>query len=350
MATWMAEVRSTARRLEAELHRTDYDRMNSGQQADYVAICHAIDTAKRCAEWTPPRPPGQQLAGVRQLWRRAVSWWTGAEIDLAYSALHTAGQILLSVESEDAVKAHIPDMAVAVSASFRPNDLRVRGYLKTLEILAQPGRRISDADRAQLRAIRQACDSSEASAQADARTFRNTLVVLGGLLTVLLAGVAGLGWADQSFRAVFAAAAAGGTGRPSGWYVLELEMVASLTGLASAALALKSYTGHRHSYGLPLVQTLLKGSAGAATGLLGVLLAGSGLVSSLTLHTEPQIFTVALIFGCAQYLFTRLIDRQARDMLNSAGSRGDRGLTPRAPDFDGQLIFVTVSEEQAHLR
>ncbi len=34
MATWIAEVRSTARRLEAELHRTDYERLNPGQQAD----------------------------------------------------------------------------------------------------------------------------------------------------------------------------------------------------------------------------------------------------------------------------------------------------------------------------
>jgi hypothetical protein len=91
MATWMAEVRSTARRLEAELHRTDYDRMNSGQQADYVAICHAIDTAKRCAEWSPPRPAGQHLAGLRQLWRRAVSWWTRLIDRQAKDMLSSAG-------------------------------------------------------------------------------------------------------------------------------------------------------------------------------------------------------------------------------------------------------------------
>ncbi len=69
-------------------------------------------------------------------------------------------------------------MAAAVVTAFRPNDLRMRGYLKTLEILAQPDRRISDSDRAQLRAIRQACDSSDASAHSDVRTFRNTLVVM----------------------------------------------------------------------------------------------------------------------------------------------------------------------------
>lgn len=104
MAPWVAEVRSTARRLEAELHRIDYDRMSFGQQADYVAICHAIDTAKRCADWSAPRAAGSRFAGLRQLWRRAGLWWAGSEINLAYCALQTAGQIFLSVEPEDAVK------------------------------------------------------------------------------------------------------------------------------------------------------------------------------------------------------------------------------------------------------
>ena len=345
MAAWMAEVRSAARRLEAELHRTDYERLNSGQQADYVAVCHAIDTAKQCTEWSGPGTLGPLPAGLRQLWRRAVIWWTGGETDLAYCALQTAGQILLSVEPEDSVKAHIPDIAAAVVISFRPNDLRVRGYLQTLEILAQPDRHISDSDRAQLRAIRQACDNSDASARADVRTFRNTLIVMGAVLTALLAGVAGLAWVDQSFRAVFAAAS--GPPSSSGGYVLELELIASLPGLAAAALALKNYTGHRHSYGLPLVQTLLKGGVGAATGLLGVLLASSGLPHSPALRAGAQTFTVALIFGSAQYLITRLIDRQAKDMITSAGSSNDRGLTPEAPDCDGKLVFVTATRKQA---
>ena len=344
-ASWAAEVRSTARRLEADLHRTDYERLSPGQQADYVAVCHAIDTAKRCAEWSAPRTEGQRLAALRQLGRRAAVWWTGSQIDVAYCALQTASQILLSVEPEDAVRAHIPDMAAAVTISFHPDDLRLHGYLRTLEILAQPGRRISDGDRAQLRAIRQACDSSDASAHADARTFRNTLVVLGALLAALLAGEAGLAWADQSFRAVFAAAASAGKPGPSGWYVPELEVIGSLSGLGSAALALKNYSGRRHSYGLPLIQALIKGGAGAATGLLGVLLATSGLAGSLRLHAGAQIFTVALAFGVAQYLFTRLIDQQARDVLNSAGSGSDRAVTPETSHHDGRLTFIAVAEE-----
>jgi hypothetical protein len=342
--TWMAEVRNAACRLEAELDRTPREGLDEGGQADYRSVRKAIDTARENAERSESRKAGEHFSALRQLWRHAVVWWTGGEIDLAYCALHTAGQVLLSIEPEDTVKAHIPDMAAAVTTAFRGNDLRVRGYLKTLEILAKPGREIQDSDRAQLRAIRQACDSSDASAHSDVRTFRNTLVVIGALLSFLLAGVAGLAWADKGFRAVFAVAAAAKHG-PDGWYVLELEVIASLSGLAGAALTLKNYIGYRHTYGLPVVQALLKGSAGAATGLLGVLLAGSGLVNSLTLRPGAQIFAVALIFGYAQYLFTRLLDRQAKDILAGAGSRSDPSVTPQVPASDERAIFVTVAED-----
>ena len=39
--------------------------------------------------------------------------------------------------------------------------------------------------------------------------------------------------------------------------------------------------------------------------------------------------------------------RQARDVLSSAGSRHDRGLTPEAPGYDGKLVFVAVTGQQA---
>jgi hypothetical protein len=54
---------------------------------------------------------------------------------------------------------------------------------------------------------------------------------------------------------------------------------------------------------------------------------------------------MALIFGLAQYLFTRLIDRQAKDVLDSAGSLSDRAVTPEAPHHGGNLIFIAATEK-----
>lgn len=339
MATWMAEVDTAACRLEAELLRAPDDEPSASALADRKEIEKAIAIAREYVERSDARAAGQHLAGLRTLWRRAMVWWTGGEIDLAYCALHTAGQLLLCVEPPDVVKARIPDMAAAVTTAFRGNDLRVRGYLKTLGILAEPAHQISQTDRSQLRAIQQACDSSDASARSDARTFRNTLVIMSALLSVILAGVAGFAAVDTSFRALFAAGAKSG---PGGWFVLELEAIASLSGLAGAALALKNYTGYRRTYGLPVVQALLKGSAGAATGVLGVLLAGSGLIGALALRPGAEVFAVAVIFGYAQYLFTRLVDQQAKDVLSSAGSRSDPSVTPEAPANDATTTIVTI--------
>ena len=96
-------------------------------------------------------------------------------------------------------------------------------------------------------------------------------------------------------------------------------------------LTLQNYTGFQFTYGLPFVQAFLKGTTGAATGLLGVLLVQSGIISSLKLQTGGAVFAAAIIFGSAQYLFTRIVDQQAKSILDSAGSRNDPASNPKVP-------------------
>ncbi len=78
---------------------------------------------------------------------------------------------------------------------------------------------------------------------------------------------------------------------------------------------------------MPVVQAFLKGTVGTATGLLGVLLTQSGVVSSLKQETIAGVIGIAVIFGYSQILFTRLIDQQAKTVLTSAASRNDPGAT-----------------------
>ena len=145
---------------------------------------------------------------------------------------------------------------------------------------------------------------------------------------------------DPAFRAIFVAAHAS---RPSGWYVFELELAASLSGLTGAVLSLKNYTGFQYGYGLPFVQAVLKAAAGAATGLFGVILARSGISGSLTLQPGAGTFAVAIVFGYAQYLFTRLVDQQANTVLESAGSRSDPGITPAMPAGGAAPVLLTTN-------
>jgi hypothetical protein len=65
--------------------------------------------------------------------------------------------------------------------------------------------------------------------------------------------------------------------------------------------------------------------------LFGVILVRSGVVTFLKLHSAFEIFAVAIIFGYAQYLFTRVIDQNARAVLESASSRNDPSVAPQVP-------------------
>ena len=320
-APWVAGVNSTADRLEGELKRVPDKR-----QPDYQVAADAIAYARHLAE----RPnllvdDRLRLRGLRRLWRRVGSWWAGADVYQAWSAIHIASEALLGLESTERLRSQLGDMAASLVTTLTPDDLRISHYLETLDVLSDPRHKISEEDRAQLREIRHACNSSMDSAHADARAYRNTLVLAGLLIAAVLVTVAVISLFDAGLRSVFAS---GSVGR---WYVVELELVASLAGLTGAVLSLKSYIGFQYTYGLPSVQAFLKGTTGAATGLFGVIFVQAGIISFVKSDSNGSLFAVAIIFGYAQYLFTRLVDQQANKVLTSASSHNDPGTVAKLP-------------------
>jgi hypothetical protein len=266
----------------------------------------------------------------RRWWALLPEWWTGRDFDEAGQALDTASQALLVIQDKDVVKSQLIDMTAEVATTLGAKDSRARDYLDTLQKLADDTQTLLPAGRAQLRAIRAVCQSSDLAAQRDARAYRNTLIELGALLFAVLAAVALLAVASASFRRLFLAAEKP-FADPGGWFVLELEVVAALAGLTSSVLTLRNYVGFQRSYGLPFIQAVLKGCTGAATGLLGVLLVESGLVGNVDITTTGGVLATAIVFGSAQYLFTRLVDKQANEVLTNAGSRNDPAINPEVP-------------------
>jgi IPT/TIG domain len=74
-----------------------------------------------------------------------------------------------------------------------------------------------------------------------------------------------------------------------------------------------------------------------------VLLARAGITGTLTLKPGAGTFVVAVVFGYAQYLFTRLVDRQANAALKSAGSRSDPSITPTVPPGSDAPVLITTN-------
>jgi hypothetical protein len=111
--------------------------------------------------------------------------------------------------------------------------------------------------------------------------------------------------------------------------------VVLLLGLTAAALAatvaIRGIKGSSERHGLPVAMALLKLPTGAITAFLGLLLMRGQFVPGLSALDRPdQILAWAVIFGYAQQLFTRLVDRQGQVVLDSV-----RG-ADKAPPAAGQ--------------
>lgn len=100
--------------------------------------------------------------------------------------------------------------------------------------------------------------------------------------------------------------------------------VVELAGMGAAAVAsavtLRRIRGTSTPYNVPVALALLKLPTGALTAVLGLLLMRGAFVPGLTsLDSSAQIIGWAIIFGYAQQIFTRLVDRQGQAILDSVG-------------------------------
>jgi hypothetical protein len=198
--------------------------------------------------------------------------------------------------------------------------------------------------------IVRAASSAALREQIRLRSFRNVVVVTTMLMALLAIGVALTGFfLPKLFPLCFAPEEAGEAvvvcpttqsepfipsqagGEPQAGAVSTGKKIADtaqpqdlivveLVGLTAAAVAtaaaIRTIKGSSERYHLPVALAVLKLPTGAITAFLGLLLMRGQFVPGLTaLDTSAQILAWALVFGYAQQLFTRLVDRQGQTVL-----------------------------------
>jgi hypothetical protein len=100
--------------------------------------------------------------------------------------------------------------------------------------------------------------------------------------------------------------------------LLVVELVGLIAASVAAAAAIRRVKGSSERYSLPVALAVLKLPTGAITAFLGLLLMRGQFVPGLSaLDTSAQILAWALVFGYAQQLFTRLVDQQGQNVLDS---------------------------------
>ena len=212
--------------------------------------------------------------------------------------------------------------------------------------------------------IATACRAASSAAlreQLQVRSFRTVLVVTAGALTLLAIALAVVGFVNPTAiplcfeperagqtvvvcptaqSALVQTSGEAGPASPDvddavartarGPDLMLVELVGLAAAAVAAAAAIRNIRGSSEPHGLPIALAVLKLPTGALTALLGLLLMRGQFIPGLTaLDTSAQILAWALIFGYAQQLFTRLVDRQADSVLDSVRSGGKT--TPGAP-------------------
>jgi hypothetical protein len=196
------------------------------------------------------------------------------------------------------------------------------------------------------------------------RDFRTVIMVTTAAMTILAIGIVVVGWLrptaipicfapEEAGQAVVVCPTAQSNPFPTTAQPTETERVdidvrvaesvnkwdlglIELVGLAaasvSAAVTIRNLRGSSARYGLPVALAVLKLPTGAWTAFLGLLLMRGQFVPGLSaLDTSAQILAWAIVFGYAQQLFTRLVDRQGQAVQESIRGASRPAPTPSPP-------------------
>jgi hypothetical protein len=301
-------------------------------------------------------------------------------LERAMSNMDAAEAELLNVAPAEYVLGQMPSLLAKVQCHLLPSDPRRQEFeriARALNLIDPDPRprdsydeaqmknaaRIVDACRGRIVTAMRAAASAALREQVRVRSFRNVIVVTTAFMTLLAVSVAVLGWLNPTaIPLCFAPERAGetlvvcptaqsapfpatpqvladqnGAGTPGGSAGTAAQdiddavkatvtsqdlLVVELVGLTAAAVAgvgaIRGLRGSSERHGLPVALAVLKLPTGAITALLGLLLMRGQFIPGLSaLDTSAQILAWALIFGYAQQVFTRLVDRQGNAVLDA---------------------------------
>lgn len=311
----------------------------------------------------PPRP-GSRLLPV------------GARCDGAFTNLHAAQVTLVSLYSDEDIKATIPAVLERLQKCLPETDQRL---LKAKAALDPEGNGSGDglagrprsngrnnvrrlipvarnhgadlgcsADvlarrRAALRDAMQVGYEAQDELYAQVRNFRNILFTGTVLLTLLVTAVcivgalrpgavplcfepsntAGTSQPPTTGGASFVCPSTTGyAARPTGGDVSIVALMGLLGGALSATFTVQKLRGTSTPYGVPVALAILKLPAGALTAITGLVLLYGKFVPGLSeLDSQGQILAYAIVLGIAQHLVTRFVDQKAEAVLGSVPSK-----------------------------
>jgi hypothetical protein len=307
-------------------------------------------------------------------------------LERAKSNLDAAEAQLLNLAPPKYVLGQMPSLLRHVQCQLLPTDPRRQEFERICRRLGLNGpdqapvpetnradrdrkTKIVEDERGSIVTAVRGASSASLREQLRVRSFRFALFTATALMFALVVGLAVIGWfrptmiplcfaPEESGEAVVVCPTAQSAPFPTaraddGALQADLEavdidngiedaakpqdiMVVELIGLTAAAIAaaaaIRGIRGSSERLGVPIALGLLKLPTGAITAFLGLLLMRGQFVPGLSaLDTSAQILAWALVFGYAQQLFTRLVDRQGQTVLDSVSNADKPQPAPSTP-------------------
>jgi hypothetical protein len=357
-AGWREGTLTRAKELESRCASVLANQPNCDLLAKGV-LAH-IAAARQAAEAAGLNPP-----------KRFRLFRHGSLIERAMSNLDAAEAQFLNLAPPDQLLGQMPSLLSHVQCHLAPTDPRRQEFEHIARRLGvrDPNnppntdqkldemRKLVEQERGKIVSITRGASSAALREQVRVRSFRNILITTTLAMTLLVVGVAIMGFLaptmipmcfapEEPGQAVavvvcptaqsdpFSTSRQPNANTPPGTPIRDIDdavrktaapydlLVVEIVGLAAAAIsaaaAIRGIRGSSERYGLPVTLAALKLPTGAITAVLGILLMRGQFVPGLSaLDTSAQILAWALVFGYAQQLFTRLVDRQGQTVLDS---------------------------------
>jgi hypothetical protein len=305
-AAWRENVQSRIVDLDAEVDCLA-EQLGSGISASERRRLVEANARLRAADWIVKSRPG--------VWHA----WTGVDVARAWANIHAVEVTLIRLSAPTMVAAKLPDIITDASLVLKPHDARLQNLCRYEK--HQP---LKDEDRDAIaqdaRAIYAAC----ADEHVRTRSFRNILFGATFILTLLAVGFGLLGWRSPESIGLCAPTTQtvptcpSGRGEPTGGDVFLVELIGLFSASLVGSVAIRRIRGSSTPYAVPMASLLVKLPTGALTAVAGLLLVRAGVLGpNVAASGTAQLVAYAMIFGASQQAFTRLIDIQTQNVLDS---------------------------------
>jgi hypothetical protein len=297
-----------ADRLQMQVAAAERRGLNQAQLSVADGVSKLLGNARAAALGDNPHP------------HRFPNWWRGTLVEAAYLNLHTARAQIVDLYDENELRAEIPTALARAQTTLHRDDPRRTAAEQVLQA------EDLNAGRARPLLRRLIGDSYELADRehTQLRSFRNILLLSAVSMFVLVAITVFVVWRNPEWMPLCFPLDGGGTAcptstgstGPSSADILMVALLGALGGALTASLSIRNLKGTSTPYDVPVALAMLKVPLGAFTAILALVAIQGGFVPGLSsLDSQEQILAYAVVFGFAQQVLTRLLDRRAQDLM-----------------------------------